>query len=62
MPLALTDDPLLIIQQHAEPLHPKDRGDYLQRVAALLEGHEVGDGLVSRCARAAQREFVRPPH
>jgi hypothetical protein len=31
------------------PLHPHDRGPYLQRVAAMLQGQqELGDGIVSR--------------
>jgi hypothetical protein len=42
-PLALTDDHLATIQRLAEPLHPADRGAYLQRVSALLNGHELGD-------------------
>jgi hypothetical protein len=44
------------------PLHPHDRGPYLQRVAAMLQGQqELGDGIVSRAAKAAQQEFLRPP-
>jgi hypothetical protein len=60
-PLALTDDQLATIQRHAEPLHPADRDAYLRRVAQLLDGIEPGDGVVSRVARAAAREFFRPP-
>ena len=61
MPLSLSDDQLLVVQQHAEPLHPRDRDGYLRRVAELLNGHEIGDGAVSRAARTAQREFFRAP-
>jgi len=59
--LALTDDQLLAIQQHAEPLRPQDRDAYLRKVAALLDGCEIGDGAVHRAARLAQREFFDPP-
>jgi hypothetical protein len=58
--LALTNDQLAI-QPHAEPLRRQDRDAYLRRVADLLNGHEIGDGLVSRCAGQAQREFFDRP-
>jgi hypothetical protein len=61
MPLAFTDPQMDVILRAAEPLHPQDRSAYLQRVADLLNGHELGDGLVSRAARQAQRELFRPP-
>jgi hypothetical protein len=60
-PLALTDDQLQTIQRHAEPLHPADRDAYLRRVAQLLDGIEPGDGIVSRMAARAAKEFFRPP-
>jgi hypothetical protein len=60
-PLALTDDQLATIRRYAEPLHPHDRSRYLQRVVALLDGREIGDGLIARAARAAQLEFRRAP-
>jgi hypothetical protein len=61
-PIALTDDQLATIKQAAQPLHPNDRGPYLERVAGMLQGHqELGDGIVSRAAKAAQSEFLRPP-
>ena len=41
----------------AEPLQPADRGPFLRRVATLLDGRELGDGLISRTARQAQSEF-----
>jgi hypothetical protein len=59
--LSLTDEQLQTVQRHAEPLHPQDRDAYLRRVAQLLAGIEPGDGVVSRVARAAAREFFRPP-
>jgi hypothetical protein len=60
-PLSLSDDQLATIQRHAEPLHPVDRSKYLQRVAQLLDGVEPGDGVVSRVARQAAREYFDPP-
>ena len=60
-PLALSDEQLLTIQRAAGPLHPHDRGPYLERVAEMLGGREIGDGLVGRVAREAQRQFLRAP-
>ena len=54
-PIGLTDEQLLTIQRAAAPLHPQDRGPYLEKVAEMLNGHEIGDGLVGRVAREAQR-------
>jgi hypothetical protein len=59
--LAFTDSQMTIIQNFAEPLEPALRGAYLQRVAALLRGRELGDGVVSRMAQLAQSEFRRVP-
>jgi hypothetical protein len=59
--LRLTDDQLAMIENFARPLHHLDRGPYLQTVARLLAGHEIGDGTVSRACREAQREFLHPP-
>jgi hypothetical protein len=53
-PIALSDEQLDIIRRAAEPLHPHDRGAYLEAVAELLNGHELGDGVVARAAREAQ--------
>jgi hypothetical protein len=39
-PIALTDGQLLAIQRAADPLHPQDRGPYLEKVAEMLNGHE----------------------
>jgi len=61
MSSALTDAQLAAIQQAAAILHPHDRGPYLEKVAELLNGREIGDGLVARAAREAQRQFLRTP-
>jgi hypothetical protein len=59
MPLALTDSQLDIIRRLAEPLPYANRTDYLARVAELLRGRDVGDGIVYRVAEQAQKEFRR---
>ena len=60
-PLRLTDDQLDIIRRAAVPVHPHDRAAYLEAVAELLAGREIGDGSVARAAREAQRRFRNPP-
>ena len=57
--LRLSDDQISIITKLAEPLLYADRGPFLERVAALLRGREIGDGVVYRAAEQAQREFRR---
>jgi hypothetical protein len=59
--LALSDTQLDIIRRLAEPLVYADRDPYLARVAELLRGCELGDGVVGRAARQAQAEFRRSP-
>src|SRR5215468_5065325 len=44
-----------VLAQIAEPLPPADRGRFLERVAELLAGVEVGDGSVTRAAKAGAR-------
>jgi hypothetical protein len=58
-PLALTDFQLAIVAAAASPLHPRDRRAFLEVVASMLDGRELGDGLVARVAREAQRRFWR---
>jgi len=57
--LKLSDDQISIITKLAEPLLHVDRGPFLQRVAELLRGREIGDGAVHRAAEQAQKEFRR---
>jgi hypothetical protein len=57
--LRLTDAQLSVIRRLAEPLLYVDRDRFLQRVAELLRGHEIGDGVVYRAAEQAQKEFRR---
>jgi hypothetical protein len=58
-PIALTDVQLDIIIRSAGSLHLHDRGAYLEKVAEMLNGHEIGDGLVMRAAREAALQFTR---
>jgi hypothetical protein len=60
--VSLTDEQLELVMTYARPLrHSKDRAAYLERVALLLRRHsDIGDGLVARIARHAQKEFMRP--
>ena len=39
----------------ARQQHPTDRSAFLADVAAALNGHEIGDGLVGRVCRGALR-------
>jgi hypothetical protein len=58
-PLSLTDDQMDIVTRLAEPLMYSDRAAYLLRVAQLLRGRDLGDGIVHRAAEQAQKEFRR---
>jgi hypothetical protein len=60
MPLALTDDEYEAVQAAAAPIHPLQRGTFLQALATELERHPVvGPGLVHSYAAELQRKFVR---
>jgi hypothetical protein len=59
--ISLSDDQLTVIFNAAQPLAAEDRSRFLETVARKLEGRELGDGIVARCARETQREFFRPP-
>jgi hypothetical protein len=59
MPLALSDDEYSAVQAAAAPIHPLQRGAFLQALAVELERHPVvGPGLVHRLAADLQRRFV----
>jgi hypothetical protein len=60
-PLSLTDNQMDTVLQGAQPLPPRDRDRYLQRVASLLHGRVLGDGAVFLAAKQAQREIFRAP-
>jgi hypothetical protein len=51
-----------LAEHRAQPGVPlQDRSCFLHRVAALLRGRELGDGMASRAARQAQAELFRAP-
>jgi hypothetical protein len=60
-PLRLTDEQLAAVQRAAEPLYPNDRSDFLQTIADLLQGQELGDGSVYRAIAQAQKQFYDAP-
>jgi len=60
-PLALTDQQIDIIRRAAEPLPLRDRSAFLETVAELLNGQELGDGAVARAAAEAQRLYRDVP-
>jgi hypothetical protein len=60
-PLALTDTQMNTVISLAEPLEPADRDTYLRQVAERLNGHELGDGYVTRVCREVQSGLFRPP-
>jgi hypothetical protein len=60
-PLRLTDEQMDMIMQAAAPLALPDRGPFLEAVAAALQGHELGDGLVARVCAEQQRRWFSPP-
>jgi hypothetical protein len=63
MPLSLSDDEYNAVQAAAAPIHPLQRGAFLQALAAELERHPVvGPGVVHRCAAALQKTFVVAAH
>jgi hypothetical protein len=58
-PLCLNDDEYVAVMQAAVPIHPLQRGAFLEALATELEKHPVvGPGLVHRCAADLQRRFV----
>jgi hypothetical protein len=61
-PLALTDQQIDIIQRAAKLLPPRERSAFLQTIAELLSGQELGDGVVARAAAEAQRRYRDPPN
>jgi len=59
--IALSDEQLSTIFRHASPLPPSDRDEFLRRVAEMLQGVVIGDGVVSRICREVQRQFFKAP-
>jgi hypothetical protein len=58
-PLSLNDDEYLVVQAAAAPVHPSQRGDFLQALAVELERQPaIGPGVVHRLAADVQRRYV----
>jgi hypothetical protein len=60
-PLKLTDDQLSAVMRAAAPLAPFQREQFLQELAAALQGQqEIGDGALYRAIREVQRKHFDP--
>jgi hypothetical protein len=63
MPLALNDAEYAAVMAAAAPIHPAQRGAFLEALAKELERHPViGPGVVHRCAADLQKTFVVAAH
>jgi hypothetical protein len=63
MPLALNDAEYDVVMQAAAPIHPLQRGAFLQALAIELERYPVvGPGVVFRVAAALQKTFIVAAH
>jgi hypothetical protein len=61
--LSLSDDEYAAVQAAAAPIHPLQRGAFLEALAKELEQHPVvGPGLVHRLAADLQRQFGVTAH
>ena len=60
-PIRFTDRQLDAVMHTAGLLPPADRSAFLETVAGLLQGVEIGDGSVSRACHAAWAKFWDPP-
>jgi len=61
-PLKLTDDQLSAVMRAAAPLAPFQREQFLQELAAALQGQqEIGDGALYRAIREVQRKHFDSP-
>ena len=61
MPIRLSDNQSLRVDNAASALPMADRDGFRQAVAAQLAGHEIGDGAVHRAVATAFKHFWRPP-
>ena len=58
-PIALTDEQLDAIIRASAPLARQDRGVFLEAVVKILRAQpELGDGVVHRAIREAQRQHI----
>jgi hypothetical protein len=59
-PISVTDTQMDMILAAAAPLQVVDRGPFLEALAVMLRSEPaVGDGVVGRCCRQLQAEFMR---
>jgi hypothetical protein len=59
-PVSVTDEQMSMIFNAAAPLQVVDRGPFLEALAVMLRSEPaVGDGVVGRCCRQLQAEFMR---
>lgn len=59
MPLSLSDAEYAAVQAAAAPIHPLQRGAFLQALATELERHAIiGPGLVHRYAANYRRPLA----
>jgi hypothetical protein len=60
-PIPLSDVAMATLMQLASPLAVEDRGLFLRDIAARLQDEPaIGDGVVIRIAREAQRRYLKP--
>jgi hypothetical protein len=57
MPFSMSDTELRVLMRLAEPVAPRLRGQFMETVAAELQGAQ-GDGATYRIARDVQRRFL----
>jgi hypothetical protein len=63
MPLSLSDAEYTAVQAAAAPVHPLQRGAFLQALAKELEPYsEIGPGLVHRLCADLQKRYGVTPH
>ena len=63
MALSLSDDEYAAVQAAAAPVHPLQRGAFLQALAKELEPYsEIGPGLVHRLCAALQKRYGVTAH
>jgi hypothetical protein len=58
MPFSLSDAELRVLMRLAEPVAPRLRAQFMETVAAELQGAHSGDGAAYRIARDIQRRFL----
>ena len=61
MPISLSDNQSLAVDNAALALPAADRDGFYQAVARELAGREIGDGAVHRAVAAAFLTFWKPP-